>query len=148
MPSKNNRTRKPKKCEYCDGTIEDRIARVPFHYKAVPFILITLPSEFARSAVKSTFLPRFTSGWAHSQNKRGVCGSRDESGVAAVMEWVLCRPIGGHRHRQREKRPSVPADAILTPEIGYSNTPVHIIPGSARDGKPRSFLLCFDSIPA
>src|SRR5437016_8633678 len=42
-----------------------------------------------------------------------------------------------------EKRPPAPADAILTPEIGYSNTPVHIIPGSARDGKPRSFLLCF-----
>ena len=33
MPSKTKTREKPEKCEYFDGTITDRIVRVPFHYK-------------------------------------------------------------------------------------------------------------------
>src|SRR5260370_27870690 len=42
-----------------------------------------------------------------------------------------------------EKRPRSTGRCNPAPGIGYSITRVHIIPGSARDGKPRSFLLCF-----
>jgi hypothetical protein len=43
------------------------------------------------------------------------------------------------------KRPCAPVDAILTPGIGYFHHSLPIIPGSARDGKPRSFLLCLEA---
>lgn len=32
MPSKTRTPNKSEPCEYCEGTIEDRIIRVPFHY--------------------------------------------------------------------------------------------------------------------
>src|SRR5438128_8601899 len=44
-----------------------------------------------------------------------------------------------------EKRPRSTGRCNPAPGIGYSITRVHIIPGS--DGKPRSFLLCFEDCP-
>ena len=46
-----------------------------------------------------------------------------------------------------EKRPRSIGRCNPAPGIGYSITRVHIIPGSARDGKPHSFLLCFMLFP-
>ncbi len=50
------------------------------------------------------------------------------------MEPGFCAP---------EKRPSTPKDTILTARIRVFHHSGPEIPGSAREGKPRSFFLCF-----
>ena len=43
MPSRTKSTEKPEKCEYCDGTITDRIIRVPFHYRGSTIFIDNVP---------------------------------------------------------------------------------------------------------